>query len=115
MKHIGIVALTIVIVILLTSVLLYAGDEKSVKKEISKTTQVQAQKPCQDKHAKGECTGHDPAKCHHEKGSAACKEKHAKGECKDHDPSKCQHDKCSAECKEKCAKAECKGHDKPPN
>jgi len=126
MKRVVVAVLTMVIVILLLSVLLYAGDDKSVKKETPKNPQVQTQKPCQDKHAQGVCAGHGSIKCtlekgstackdKHakgeckdnctlEKGSAACKDKHAKGECKDHDP-----DKCSAECKEKCA-----GQDKPP-
>jgi len=109
MKRVVVAVLTMVIAILLLSVLLYAGDDKSVKKETPKNPQVQTQKPCQDKHAQGVCAGHGSIKCTHEKGSAACVDKHAKGECKDHDPGKCQPDNCSAECKEKCA-----GQDKPP-
>ncbi len=109
MKRVIVAVVTMVIAILLLSVLLYAGDEKSVKKETPKNPQVQTQKSCQDKHAQGVCTGHDSTKCTNEKGSATCLEKHAKNDCKGHDAGKCQHDKCSVECKEKCV-----GHDKPP-
>jgi len=89
MKRIGVSILLLMTVILLTSVLLYSGDEKSVKKE------VKTQKTCQ-----GICTS-DSVKCNLEKGSVACLEKHKKGCCKD----KCDHDQCANECKDKCAKS----------
>lgn len=52
---------------------------------------------CQEKHAKGECKGHEPGQPHHmekgdnpghghKEGSGECKDKHAKGECKAHEP-----------------------------
>ena len=104
-----------VLAILLLSVLLYAGDDKAVKKE--------AQKPCQ-----GICAGHDSVKCVLEKGTAACLEKHKNNGCKGHEAGKCSTEcleKCSAECKEKCSAEskekcskecleKCAGHDKPP-
>ena len=104
MKRLVVTIITMLIAILMLSVLLYAGDEKSVKKEVPKNPQVQTQKPCQDKHSQDMCKGQDLKKCDQEKCLTACKEKHDKGECEDHDPTK-----CSAECLEKCT-----GHDKPP-
>jgi hypothetical protein len=93
MKRIGLSALVVAVVVLLASVLLFSGDEKS---------QVQTQKSCQ-----GVCAGHDSVKCALEKGSAACLEKHKNNGCKGHKVDKCDPDKCSAECKEKCS-TECK-------
>jgi hypothetical protein len=88
MKRIGISVLALAVVILLASILLYSGDEKSVKKDTQKTSQ-------------GVCA-HDSVKCTMEKGSAACLEKHKKDCCKD----KCDSAKCSKECKEKCTQSE---------
>jgi hypothetical protein len=93
MKRIGVLVLTFAVLFLLTSVLLYSGDEKSVKKE----AQVKTQKTCQ-----GICA-HDSVKCALEKGSAACLEKHKTNGCKD----KCNPEMCSKECKDKCAQSDC--------
>jgi len=99
------VIVSLVLALLLTSAM-YAQD-KQVKKEkpSSTATAVQSKQSaheegsaaCLEKHAKGECKGHEPGQPHMEKGdnpghgqhaegSAACLEKHAKGECKGHEP-----------------------------
>jgi hypothetical protein len=107
-KHLKLIVLTIAVVFLITSVIGYAGDNKAVKQDKPTTSQVQTQKACQDKHANGECTKSESAKCNNEKGSAECKEKCSK-ECKEkcskegmENCSKKDMEKCSKECKDKC-------------
>jgi len=98
----------LVLALLLTSAM-YAQD-KQVKKEKSNktallTSAVKKEKP------KSTATAVQSKQCNGQKEcSAACTEKHAKGECTGHEPGKCQHDGSSAACIEKHAKGECKGH-----
>ncbi|HID93109.1 MAG TPA: hypothetical protein EYP60_03330 [bacterium (Candidatus Stahlbacteria)] len=58
---------------------------------------------CKEKHAKGECKGHEPGQPHmeksgnpgheHKEGSAECKEAHKSGKCTGHKPGEHQHKK----------------------
>ncbi len=100
-KNFKSILLIITTVVLLTSVIGYAGDNKGVKQDNPKTSQVQTPKQCPDKHIKGECTKSDSVKCNHETHSAECKEKCSK-ECS----KKCSKEdmeKCSKECNTKCS------------
>lgn len=100
MKKFSSVILLIAIAILLTSIVLYAGDDKSVKKEATKCPMTGKQVNSADKTAKSACAGMDASKSKDEKCAKACADKKAGAECK--------HD--SQECKDKMAKGECK-HD----
>ena len=75
MKKLRIIAIALFAVVLLVGFVTYAGSQDKPK---SKKTDVAVQKA--EKHG-------------HEEGSAACQEKHAKGECKGHEPGK-PHEHC---------------------
>ncbi|MBA4312536.1 MAG: hypothetical protein C0417_07890 [Chlorobiaceae bacterium] len=116
MKKLSSVILLIAIAILLTSIVLYAGDDKSVKKEATKCPMTDKQVISADKTAKSACAGMDASKSKDEKCAKACADKKAGAECK-HDSQECKdkmakgeckHD--NQECKDKMAKGECK-HD----
>ena len=129
MKKTIVILSILLIAVLMTSLVLNAGDEKSIKKEAAKCPMMQKQTSGTDKNAAAACTGHNAAKakdakCATEcmdkgtakdkaKCTAECKDKMAKGECK-HDSQECKdkmakgeckHD--SKECKDKMAKGEC--------
>lgn len=128
-KLISLISATAIIA-LMASVMLYAGDDKSAKKESPKCPMTGKQAASTDKGAKATCPEMkgDKAKnekcaaeCADDKAKAACnpdskecKEKMAKGECSHGSPEckdkmakgECKHD--SKECKDKIAKGECK-------
>jgi len=107
MKQLKAIVALLALVLLLTSAAMYALGKKDTKQDKPKAATTVVQKnqnhgheegsaACQEKHAKGECQGHEPGQPHMEKGanpgdghaegSAACQEKHAKGECQGHEP-----------------------------
>lgn len=83
-------------------------DKKVVKKTKQNIQNVlQKDKPCDpklctDKHAKGECTGHEAGKC----DPKLCTEKHANGECTGHEAGNCDKKNCTGVCSEKSEKVE---------
>ena len=116
MKKTIVILSILLIAVLMTSLVLYAGDEKSTKKEATKCPMSDKKAACTDKTAKSECAGMDASKSKDDKCAKACADKKAGTECK-HDSleckdkmakGECKHD--SKECKDKMAKGECK-HD----
>ena len=117
MKKTIVILSILLIAVLMTSLVLNAGDEKSAKKEAAKCPMMQKQTSGTDKNAAAACTGHNAVKAKDAKCAAECMDKSTAkdkakcaAECKDKE--KCSveckdKEKCSAECKEKCSK-ECK-------
>lgn len=114
MKKTLTVGLVVVLAVFLTVAVIYAFANKAKENPKSQTEKVTTTVPntaiqesekhphaegsaeCIEKHAKGECTGHEPGQDHegrngqvgedHAEGSAACQAKHASGECQAHQP-----------------------------
>lgn len=114
MKRILSIGLVVVLAAFLIAAVIYAIGNKAQGTKQSQTEKVTTSVPgaaiqesekhphakgsaeCIEKHAKGECTGHEPGQPHegsnvqagedHSEGSAACQAKHASGECKGHQP-----------------------------
>lgn len=112
-KFIALLALAL----LLIAATIYALENKDAKQDKPNPTPTVTQHEegsaaCLEKHAKGECKGHEPGQPHMEKGdnpgngyaegSAASEKKHAEGKCKGHESGKSQHEE-----------GKCKGHEKP--
>ena len=103
MKVITTIIVLLLSVLFLASTVAYAGGTvtKQDKPKAATTAVQETQKhspekgsaACKEKHAKGECKGHEPGKCTCDKDPGACKDKHEKGECKGHEPGKAQKDK----------------------
>ena len=111
MKKTIVILSILLIAVLMTSLVLNAGDEKSAKKEAAKCPMMQKQTSGTDKNAAAACIGHNAVKAKDAKCAAECMDKSTAkdkakcaAECKDKE-------KCSAECKEKCT-AECKDKEK---
>jgi hypothetical protein len=98
--------LLVAISILIASIVLYAGDDKSVKKETAKCPMTGKQAASSDKNAKAACPGMNADKSKDEKCSATCTDKDAKACADKKAGTECKQD--SKECKDKMAKGECK-------
>jgi hypothetical protein len=83
LKQLKAVIVSLVLALLLTSAM-YAQD-KQVKKENPKNT-ASLTSAVKKENPKKTATAVQSKQNGHEEGSAACKEKHAKGECKGHEP-----------------------------